>query len=143
MKTYNVTIVPYIFEAPEYSDEIYELLSPSFFPSFIVEEQGLKLSKLKVDVEANNIEEALSKLRSSIKIDVMEKKSRSINMICYRVFFSYFYGRSLRDKSFDVWLSRSVRKRFLLRNRSYLTEEQIDFTCSSDITSFDRYLSNE
>lgn len=141
MKTYNVLIVPYVFEAPEYSDEVYEYLSPLVFPSFIDEDRDLK--PFRTTIDADNIEEALSKSYTFMKIDVVKRTSTPLNIICYKVLLNYFYGRSLRERSFEVWVSRALRERFLEKNRSYLTREQIESICSSDLSAFDRYLTNE
>lgn len=142
MKTYTVTIVPYVFEYLEGSNEIYEVIDLSFLPEFTMKE--CELYKRTRRVDANNIEEALSSVNSYIKfLTNTPVKASKVQILCYRVTFNYHYGRSFRERSFYVWTSLDHRKRFLRKNRSYLTDEQISLICSASLPSLDRYLTTE
>ena len=139
MKTYNVQITPCVFERAGV-DEYFEISSFSHLPEWMVKEG--QLTTALMDIDADNVDAALCSVYSHIRIDMQTRLSTQFFVICYKVTFGYFYGRSYREKTFDVWISRAFRMKFLEKNRTYLTREQMISICSSERPSFDRYLNN-
>ena len=144
MKTYDVRVFPCVFEHPGIPGEFYEAYDEStlsYLPSSLIDESSINLVDL--NVSAYNLEEALCKTYSYIRVNEAMRLPSLPQIMCYSVTFRYLYGRSLRERTYYVWISRAHRLRFLEKNRSYLTREQIISICSSKLPSFDRYLNND
>ena len=137
MKTYNVQIIPCVFDRSGVY-EYFEISSLSHLPSSIVEEGSLKATRVSAD--ADNIEDALCRAYSYIRTDLQTRLPTQFFVICYAVTLGYFYGQSYREREFNVWISRSARMDFLKKNRSYLTEEQMIHICANPILATTRYL---
>ena len=144
MKTYNVRLFPCVFEHPGIPDEFYEAYeesSLSYLPSSVLDELGINVVDL--NISSDNIEEALCKIYSYIRAYGSLRFPPSSHIISYSVTFKYFYGKSYRMKTFYIWTSRKDKMRFLERNRSYLTRDQIIHICCNPRLSFERYINYE
>lgn len=140
MKTYYFTLYPCVYERPELPEYFIENCFLSDLSESKINEYGLKVYRDKVD--ANNIQEALFQTLTILRLRVAARPSSMPFIACYRIVFTYFYGRASREKSFDIWTSRAARMLFLDRNRSYLTDEQKTFICRDIYPSVELYLND-